>query len=103
MLQLIINGRNAVMAKDTSFTIKAENPTFSDKGEYSMEINLPLKGCKTNIEILGAPYHRKEQSFKDITGKNFHAKLIAGKFQLAGFVSVKSADELQATVQSVSG
>lgn len=103
MLQLIINGRNAVMAKDTSFTIKAENPTFSDKGEYSMEINLPLKGCKTNIEILGAPYHRKEQSFKDIIGKNFPAKLIAGKFQLAGFVSVKSADELQATVQFVSG
>ena len=103
MLQLIINGRNAVIAKDTSFTIKAENPTFSDKGEYSMEINLPLKGCKTNIEILGAPYHRKEQSFKDIIGKNFPAKLIAGKFQLAGFVSVKSADELQATVQFVSG
>ena len=103
MLQLIINGRNAVMAKDTSFTIKAENQTFSDKGEYSMEINLPLKGCKTNIEILGAPYHRKEQSFKDIIGKNFPAKLIAGKFQLAGFVSVKSTDELQATVQFVSG
>lgn len=103
MLQLIINGRNAVMAKDSSFTIKAENPTFSDKGEYSMEINLPLKGCKTNIEILGAPFHRKEQSFKNIIGKNFPAKLIAGKFQLAGFVSVKSADELQATVQFVSG
>ena len=103
MLQLIINGRNAVMAKDSSFTIKAENPTFSDKGEYSMEINLPLKGCKTNIEILGAPYHRKEQSFKNIIGKNFPAKLIAGKFQLAGFVSVKSTDELQATVQFVSG
>ena len=103
MLQLIINGRNAVMAKDTSFTIKAENPTFSDKGEYSLEINLPLKGCAQNIEILGAPYHRKEQSLKDIIGKNFPAKLIAGKFQLAGFVSVKSTDELQATVQFVSG
>lgn len=102
-MQLIIEGKSAVLKEETSISLKIENPAFSDKGDYSLEIALPLAGCPQNIAILNGAYHRSEQSFSDIIGKRMAARLIAGTLSLYGAVSLISVDEKEAQVQFLSG
>lgn len=102
-MQLIIEGKNAVLRKDASISLKIENPELSDNGDYSLEIALPLAGCPQNVAILKGTYHRPEQSFAGIIGKRMNATIIAGGLSLHGEIALKSADEKEAQVQFLSG
>ena len=45
MLQLTIGGLPAVLKAGTSIKLTRENPFFSDAGDYTLEVTLPLDGC----------------------------------------------------------
>ena len=53
MIDLIINGKEAVLPKEFSFEYIAENRAFTEADDYSLNIELPLAGCPQNIGIFG--------------------------------------------------
>lgn len=52
-MQLIIDGKNAVLKKGSSFDYVSENRSFSDADDYTLSITLPLSGCPENLDIFG--------------------------------------------------
>lgn len=52
-MQIYINNKLAALKKGTSFEYVSENRLFSGSDGYSLTITFPLKGCETNIAILG--------------------------------------------------
>ena len=52
-MNIIINGKEAVLKKGVSFDFIAENSLFTGADSYSLSITFPLEGCQRNIEIFG--------------------------------------------------
>lgn len=52
-MKIIINGKRAVLKKDTSFDFVAENRSFTSSDSYTLSITFPLRGCFENIAIFG--------------------------------------------------
>lgn len=65
-MQIIIDGRDAVLKEGSSFDFIAENRLFSGSDSYTLTITFPLKDCPQNIEIFGQ-IHRSEIVPQDIT------------------------------------
>lgn len=53
MIDIIIDGKEAVLPKEFLFEYIAENRAFSEADDYSLSIELPLAGCPQNIGIFG--------------------------------------------------
>lgn len=52
-MQIIIDGKEAVLKKGSSFDFIAENRLFSGSDSYTLTITFPLRDCPQNIEIFG--------------------------------------------------
>ena len=52
-MKIIINGKDAVLKKGTSFEFVAENRSFTGSDSYTLSITFPLRGCPENIAIFG--------------------------------------------------
>ena len=52
-MQLIIDGKDAVLKKGSSFDYVSENRSFSDADDYTLSITLPLADCPENLDIFG--------------------------------------------------
>lgn len=105
MLQLILDGRTAVIKKGTTFTITLENPALTDRGTYTLEVTLPLRGCPDNLRILG-PLHRLETPLATDThltdGGTFHL-ISPPAIDLTGTWRVTSLTDTEAKVQLTAG
>ena len=44
-MKIIINGKDAVLKKGTSFEFVAENRSFTGSDSYTLSITFPLRGC----------------------------------------------------------
>lgn len=51
---ILIDGKQAVLDKDTSFEYVAENRMFTEADDYTLSIEFPLRGCAQNTDIFGA-------------------------------------------------
>ena len=51
-MKIIINGKDAVLKKGTSFEFVAENRSFTGSDSYTLSITFPLRGCPENIAIF---------------------------------------------------
>lgn len=101
MLQLLINNLPAVIKKGTNFKLTRENPAFSDQGDYTFEVTLPLRGCPENRLIYGS-LHRPESPLKSaLTDLPF--TLISPILTLSGSVHVTSITGEEIKVQLVAG
>ena len=52
-MEIIINGQQAYLKKNTSFEYISENPLFTGSESYTLTITFPLKDCPENINIFG--------------------------------------------------
>jgi len=101
MLHLLINSLPAVIKDGTSFKLTRENPAFSEQGDYTFEVTLPLRGCPENIAIYG-PLHRPETALSDAL-ISLPFQLIAPLLTLSGTARVTAVTEEEVKVQLVAG
>lgn len=52
MFALYLDGKIAVIKKDSSFKLTRENPFLKDAGDYTLDVVLPLS-VSYNLEIFG--------------------------------------------------
>lgn len=101
MLQLYIDNLPAVVKNGTTFKLTRENPAFSQQGDYTFEVTLPLAGCVENQRIYG-PVHRIESKHRQLlTSKPFH--LASPLVTLTGKATVQSVSEDEIKVQLTAG
>lgn len=98
-MDIIINHKEAVLKKSTSFELVSENYMFTGADSYSLSITLPIKDCQRNIEIFGHLY-RKDC---DISETLFDCEIHVGNVHKYGVVSIVELDEVEVKVQFLEG
>ena len=102
MMQLTINNQTAEIKKGTTIKLTRVNPYFADQGDYTLEVQLPLRGCPTNLAIFGPRNHPATTQYPHI-GEQYTMQLIAPPLQLEGTATVTSITETELKVQLKAG
>lgn len=101
-MQLYIDGKPAIIKKGTSIKLTRENPAITQSGDYTLDVTLPLSGCKENLEIFG-PANYRAASPKSFAGKRYDFYLNAGKIQLSGTAIVTQISDEEIKLQLLAG
>lgn len=101
-MQLTINNQTAEIKKGTTIKLTRVNPYFADQGDYTLEVQLPLRGCPTNLAIFGPRNHPATTQYPHI-GEQYTMHLIAPPLQLEGTATVTSITETEVKVQLKAG
>lgn len=101
-MQLTINNQIAEIKKGTTIKLTRVNPYFADQGDYTLEVQLPLRGCPTNLAIFGPRNHPALAQYPHI-GEQYTMQLIAPPLQLEGTATVTSITETEVKVQLKAG
>lgn len=101
-MQLTINNQIAEIKKGTTIKLTRVNPYFADQGDYTLEVQLPLRGCPANLAIFGARNHPATPQYPHI-GEQYTMQLIAPPLQLDGTATVTSITETEIKVQLKTG
>lgn len=101
-MQLTINNQTAEIKKGTTIKLTRVNPYFADQGDYTLEVQLPLRGCPTNLAIFGPRNHPATTQYPHI-GEQYTMQLIAQPLQLEGTATVTSITETEVKVQLKAG
>ena len=102
MLTLYLNSKPAVLKAQTEIKLTRENPLFTDSGDYTFEVSLPLDGCAENLAIFGA-LHRAEVGKGAWLGKRLRALLVAMPLRVEGTAVVTSVTDAEVKVQLLGG
>ena len=54
MLKLYLNSKPAALKEKSQLKLTRENPLFTDAGDYTFELSLPLVNSVENLSIFGA-------------------------------------------------
>ena len=98
-MNLIIDGKNAVIKAGSSFEYVAENRAFTDSDAYTLAITLPIAGCPQNQSIFGY-MERMDFNSRNVV---LDASIIDGDFCKSGVISVVEATESEIKVQFLEG
>lgn len=101
-MQLTINNQIAEIKKGTTIKLTRVNPYFAVQGDYTLEVQLPLRGCPTNLAIFGPRNHPALAQYPHI-GEQYTMQLIAPPLQLEGTATVTSITETEVKVQLKAG
>lgn len=101
-MQLYIDKKPAIIKKGTSIKLTRENPAITQSGDYTLDVTLPLSGCKENLAIFG-PANYRAASPKSFAGKRYDFYLNAGKIQLSGTAIVTQISEEELKLQLLAG
>lgn len=101
-MQLTINNQTAEIKKGTAIKLTRVNPYFADQGDYTLEVQLPLRGCPANLAIFGPRNHPATTQYPHI-GEQYTMQLIAPPLQLEGTATVTSITETEVKVQLKAG
>lgn len=101
-MQLTINNQTAEIKKGTTIKLTRVNPYFADQGDYTLEVQLPLRGCPANLAIFGPRNHPATTQYPHI-GEQYTMQLIAPPLQLEGTATVTSITETEVKVQLKAG
>lgn len=102
MLTLYLNSKPAVLKAQTEIKLTRENPLFTDSGDYTFEVSLPLDGCAENLAIFGA-LHRAEVGKGAWLGKRLRALLVSLPLRVEGTAVVTSVTDEEVKVQLLGG
>lgn len=102
MLTLYLNSKPAVLKAQTEIKLTRENPLFTDSGDYTFEVSLPLDGCAENLAIFGA-LHRAEVGKGAWLGKRLRALLVSLPLRVEGTAVVTSVTDVEVKVQLLGG
>ncbi|MBQ7471424.1 MAG: hypothetical protein IJS97_03255 [Prevotella sp.] len=97
-MTVYIDGKPAALKQGTSFELRSENWMFTERGEYSLNIELPL-GCKENDAIFGQ-INRKDTQMSQIF---FDAEIVCDNYVTHGAVVITSITDDLVKVQYVAG
>lgn len=98
-MQIIVDGREAVLKEGSSFDFIAENRLFSGSDSYTLTIVFPLKDCPNNIEIFGQ-IHRSEIVPQDVT---FNCEIRDKAFSRFGALTVTEISDIELKAQFLEG
>lgn len=95
---LYIDHKPAALKQGSSFELRSENRLFTDRDEYSLNIELPLN-CPENVAIFGH-INRKDT---DIGTVFFDAEIVSENFVKRGAAVVTSITDEMVKVQFIAG
>ena len=98
-MEIIINGKQAVLKKGTSFDFIAENSLFTGSDSYTLTITFPLRGCAENTTIFGH-IHRAEVEAKKVV---FSCDIRDGAFFKSGTITVTELSDVEVKTQFLEG
>lgn len=98
MIELLINHQPADLPADFSFSMEYENEFFTKSSEYSLDIELPLKGSAANQRIFGQ-LHRITSTKEAVTLPA--EAYVGGRCVAYGEAIVISITDLTVTIQLV--
>ena len=96
---ILIDKKEAVLKKGTSFDFIMENRFFTGADSYTLSITFPLRGCPKNINIFGHLY-RKDN---DLLRLKMECEIHDGHFHKYGSVSIVEISELEVKTQFLEG
>ena len=98
-MEIVINGKIAVLKRNTSFDFVSENFLFTGSDSYTLTITFPLKDCPQNVAIFGLV------SRKDVDKDNIiYDCLIRDKgFAKAGAITITEINDVEVKTQFLEG
>ena len=96
---ILIDKKEAVLKKGTSFEFIMENRFFTGADSYTLSITFPLRGCPQNIDIFGHLY-RKDNDLSRLT---LECEIHDRHFHKYGSVSIVEISELEVKTQFLEG
>lgn len=102
MIKLHIDGVPVVTKSGSTIKLVRENPIFTEAGDYTFDITLPLAGCPQNQRALGLR-HRPEVRLDDLCGKRMPFVLQTATLHVQGTAVVTSVNQDEAKVQLLAG
>lgn len=98
-MTITINGRTAAVRQSIEFEYVAQNRLFSDSGDHTLAIDLPLKDCPENQAIFGFLLDHRVR----IDNVYLDCTIQSGNFRRNGLASIISVDESEVRIQFVEG
>lgn len=102
MITLHIDGKPVITKSGTTIKLVRENPLFTESGDYTFDITLPLAGCVQNQRALGLR-HRPEVRLDDLCGLRLPFVLQTVTLHVQGTAVVTSVNQEEAKVQLLAG
>lgn len=102
MLQILIDSNPIVLKDGTQIKLTRENPYFTSAGDYTLDVVLPLAGCRENIRAIGF-LHRPEISLTPQAGRRLPFTLAAAGITISGHAVVTSITDEEAKLQLIGG
>lgn len=102
MITLHIDGVPVVTKSGSTIKLVRENPIFTEAGDYTFDITLPLAGCPQNQRAIGLR-HRPEVRLDDLCGKRMPFALQTTVLRIDGTAVVTSVNQEEVKVQLLAG
>lgn len=102
MLQLFIDQKPVTMQEGTKFRLTRENPLFTNAGDFTLEISVPLAKCPENQAIFGV-LHRPEMGKSGWIGRRLPFRLVALPLEMEGTMLVLGVTDEDVKVQLLGG
>ena len=98
-MEIIINGKQACLKKNTSFEFIFENRLFTGSDSYTLTITFPLKGCAQNIGIFGH-IHRADIIKSKVV---FDCDIRDGAFFKSSSITITQISDIEVKTQFLEG
>lgn len=98
-MKITINGKSAVLKKDTSFEFVAENRSFTGSDSYTLSITFPLRGCLENLVIFGHINRADVDKSKVV----FDCELQDINFYKSGIITIVEISDIEVKTQFLEG
>ena len=102
MITLLLDNKQVIIKNGTSIKLTRENPFFTGSGDYTLDVTLPLAGCKQNLEVFGM-LHFAPVSHKPLATKKFAFRLLTELVQLEGQAVITNVTHEEVKIQLLSG
>lgn len=102
MIRLEIDGKPVITKSGTTIKLVRANPLFTDSGDYTFDVTLPLAGCTQNQRALGLR-NRPEVRLDDLCGLRLPFVLQTTVLRIDGTAVVTSVNQDEAKVQLLAG
>lgn len=98
-MRILINHKEAVIKKGSSFEFISENRYFTGSDSYTLAIEFPLADCPKNLAIFG------HINRKDIVSRQylFDCEIFAGKFYKLGSITITEISDKSVKCQFLEG
>lgn len=98
-MEILINGKQAFLKKNTSFEYISENSMFTGSDSYTLTITFPLKDCPQNIAIFGHINRQDVKKEKVV----FNCDIRDKAFFKSGSITVTQISEAEVKTQFLEG